>query len=288
MNEKIGVIGGSSAYRLLKEGLFGQDIACIKKTTPFGDSAHIHTFKYKGNSFLFLSRHGDEGYAISAPFINYRANIWAFKELGVQRIISWSGPGIINEEYSIGDYVLPHDFIDETKGRAYTFFENKGIGFIRQKEPFCPDIRKYIAISIEQTDIIYHTGGIYVCTQGPRLETAAEIKKYKLSGGDMVGMTLVPEAQLARELEICYTPICYMTNYAEGISKRSYKKGELFEGMQSDEEIGYVEKAVRSFPDIIKNTIVLSQNRQRTCECKDAMLRYKKRGDIGEDWRKWI
>lgn len=288
MTDKFAVIGGSGAYKLLKNEGFGLDLECRKIITPFGEGAAIHRFRDKDSSFLFISRHGENGYEVSAPFVNYRANIWALKECGVERIISWSGPGIINKRYSVGDFVIPHDIIDETRGRDWTFFNNTGIGFIRQSHPFCTEIRDTLSASLEETGESYHNEGVYVCTQGPRLETPAEIRKFKLSGGDLVGMTLVPEAFLARELEICYASVCYLTNYAEGVEDRDYTEGELFEGMQNKDEKERVNKIILKFPEIIKRTFKKLSQVNRGCPCKNAMERYKRRGDIGDDWHTWI
>lgn len=288
MSEKFAVIGGSGAYNLLRNESFGVDIECRKIITPFGDSAPIHRFRDKDLSFLFISRHGENEYEITAPFINYRANIWALKECGVERIISWSGPGIINREYSVGDFVIPHDVIDETKGREYTFFNGTGIGFIRQSNPFCNEIRKELSAALKNTGNNYHSEGVYVCTQGPRLETAAEIRKFKILGCDIVGMTLIPELFLARELEICYASVCYLTNYAEGVEERGYKEGELFEGMQNEKENRDVKNTILKFPEIIRRTFNKLLLMNRGCTCRNTMERYRKRGDIGNDWHTWV
>jgi len=287
MREKIGVIGGSGAYQLLKERL---GILKEKKIihTPFGKGVLLHLYDFKGVNFIFLSRHGEKGYSLSAPFVNYRANIWALKEVGVERIISWSGPGIINRSFKIGEYLLPHDLIDETKGRESTFFKDTGLGFIRQKEPFCPEIRYGLKKTLKKLNLQFQESGVYVCTQGPRLETPSEIKKFKIIGGDVVGMTLVPEAFLARELEICYASLCYLTNFAEGVKKRSFKKGSLFEGMQTEGERKKVEKLIDRFPRIIHETCKILSEKKRNCSCKDAMERYKRDGIIGRDWTQWI
>ncbi len=288
MDAKFAVIAGSGGYDLLRNSDFGTDLGCKKIPTPFGESAPIHKISKEGINFLFLSRHGEERYSTSAPFVNYRANIWGLKECGAERIISWSGPGIINNGFSVGDFVLPHDVIDETKNRNYTFFEKKGIGFIRQQSPFCEEIRETLIKSFQELNLKFRNKGVYVCTQGPRLETTAEVNKYKISGGDMVGMTLIPEAFLARELEMCYASICYLTNFAEGISDRSFKKGELFEGMMNKDEQKKASASTKKFPVIIRKAVEQMQNLERNCCCKDAMLRYKKEGVISEDWRSWV
>lgn len=288
MSKGFAVIAGSGGYDLLNNVSLGKELECKKILTPFGESSPIHLFKKDGISLFFLSRHGEKGYSVSAPFVNYRANIWGLKECGVERIISWSGPGIINEEFSVGNFAVPHDLLDETKNRNYTFFEKKGIGFIRQQSPFCETIRKELIQTLLEFKLKFHEKSVYVCTQGPRLETPAEIRKYKMMGGDLVGMTLVPEAFLARELEMCYSPICYLTNFAEGICDRPFAKGRLFEGMMDNEERKSTADSIRQFPKIFQKVFCTMQNLERTCHCKDAMLRYKKKGIISEDWHSWI
>ena len=284
----LGVIGGSGAYDLLTNGVLGENVGTITLETPFGESAPIHHFRAGNLEYLFLSRHGEKNYSITAPFVNYRANIYALKECGVERIISWSGPGIINTSFKPGEYVLPSDIIDETKNRKTTFFKNRGLGFIRQDRPFCPQIQQVIHDSMHSLGFSHHEQAVYVCTEGPRLETPAEIKKFRLHGGDLVGMTLVPEPFLARELEICYASICYLTNFAEGTVAREFKTGELFEGMQTNQEKIQVEKSVSRFPSILAGTFLSLSRTERTCHCKNAMDRYKKKGVINDDWHTWL
>lgn len=284
---RFAIIGGSGGFLFL-DGKLGRETGKKKIKTPFGLSAPVHFYETDKFNFAYLSRHGETGYEISAPFVNYRANIWALKEIGVERIIAWTGPGIINRKFKVGDYVLPDDLIDETKARKYTFFEKKGLGFIRQNPVFCPDLKRAAQNVIKKSKHPFHPKGTYVCTEGPRLETPAEIRMFKRLGGDLVGMTLIPECFLAKELEICYLPICYLTNYAEGVSRSRYEKGVLFEGMQKKKEKEKVDKAHKNLPKIIIQIINKVFSQDRDCSCKKAMLRYKKAGIIGEDWKKWI
>ncbi|MCX8052738.1 MAG: MTAP family purine nucleoside phosphorylase [Armatimonadetes bacterium] len=255
--------------------------------TPFGLSATIRLALVGDLEVMVISRHGESGYEVSAPFVNYRANIWALKELGVERIVSWSGPGAIDPGLAIGEILVPVDIVDETRGRPSTFFEGRGIGFIRQNPVFCPDLAERLRRAIETRQGQCRTGDVYVCTQGPRLETAAEIRKFATFGATLVGMTLAPEAFLARELEICYCPICYVTNYAEGVVDRPYQSGELFEGMLTQEEKSKADAAIEILPEIILDALRTVPD-QRTCPCARSMERYRRRGDIGDDWRSWI
>jgi 5'-methylthioadenosine phosphorylase len=279
----IAVIGGSGAYHLLASEVLGKEKQCLSLDTPYGASAPIHHFISDDLEFLFLSRHGETDYSLTAPFVNYRANIHALKECGVQRIIAWSGPGIINTAFKPGDFVVPHDIIDETRNRATTFFDNTGVGFIRQSQPFCPQIAHTLHDVLHDSGLPHHEQAVYACTEGPRLETPAEIRKLRIIGADLVGMTLAPEAFLAREKEICYTPFCYLTNYAEGVKPREFKKGELFEGMQTEEERKKVDASIQKFPALIRSVFESLKEEERTCDCSEALRRYKDKGFLPED-----
>jgi len=281
------VIGGSGAYSV-EAGPLGREKERITLETPYGPSAPFRILQWEETEVAFVSRHGETGYNRTAPYVNYRANIYAAKELGARRILSWSGPGAIHPSYGPGDLIIPDDLIDLTRTRPSTFFQDKGIGFIRQNPVFCPEIRGAFLDALEELDCVHHGGGTYVCTEGPRLETPAEIRFMKQIGGDMVGMTLVPEIFLARELEICYGSLCYISNYAEGVRTLPYEKGVLFEGTLPADEKSRVDESLARIPGIMANTLHHLIRQDRSCPCKDAMLRYRKRGDIGDDWHSWV
>jgi 5'-methylthioadenosine phosphorylase len=289
---RLGVIGGSQAYALLRKGAIkGKRLG--PRDTPFGPSEPIFEARFSPSApeVYFLSRHGESRYSVAASFVNYRANIYALRDAGVTRVISWSGPGAINTGYAVGDFVVIDDVIDETRRRAGTFFEGRGIGFVRQSPTFCPALRRAIVGALEGVGAKHWEGGTYVCTEGPRLETAAEIRKYKACGGDLVGMTLVPEVFLAKELEMCCAAICYVTNYAEGVrgeGEGDFEAGRLFEGLASEQEMRKVEESVALFPEIISRIAASLADAQRDCHCPRLMERYRKRGDISGDWREWV
>ena len=218
MKSEFAVIGGSQAYDLLRTGdVSGERLGPVD--TPFGQSQPIYRLSDEFDNAFFLSRHGEKGYSLTAPFVNYRANIYALKDKGVKRIISWSGPGTINTDFKIGQYVIADDIIDETKTRKSTFFENKGIGFIRQNPVFCPTLRGLVKDSLSSLSTTFADKGTYVCTEGPRLETPAEIKKFSVIGGDLVGMTLSPRYFWQKSLR------CVMPRYAilQTMPKASWK-----------------------------------------------------------------
>ncbi len=287
MAAQFAVIGGSKAYELLAKGdIKGTRLG--ERKTPFGDSQAVYLLKVDSVEFLFLSRHGEKGYDVSAPYVNYRANIYALKDMGVDKVVAWSGPGAISRKFSVGDFVVVDDIVDETRDRAGTFFEGKGIGFIRQNPVFCPCLRDSLMATLEGLGLSFKGRGTYVCTQGPRLETPAEIKKFAAYGGDLVGMTLVPEVFLAKELEMCYAALCYVSNYAEGLEDRPFRAGELFEGLSTEEEKERTSQAVARFPRIIAELAKHACRARVPCPCPYSMQRYKIDGRIGEDWRDWI
>jgi 5'-methylthioadenosine phosphorylase len=279
------LIGGSMGFKVLSD--VGSKLRPLGPVeTPFGPSNPIHMFEDSGT--LYMSRHGEAGYHCTASFVNYRANIWALKELGTQSIITWSGPAAIDSSLRIGEVLIPGDLVDETKRRECTFFNDLGHGFIRQNPTFCSHLFGALVKECITRFGACRSDSVYVCTEGPRLETAAEIRKFKTFGGDLVGMTLVPEVFLAKELEMCYAAICYITNYAEGVRQREFRPGVLFEGLLDDEERASVDAAVAMLPELALAVVDILSKQDRTCTCGKSMERYRRRGDIGEDWRTWI
>ena len=281
------LLGGSGAYAL-PEGALGERLSSRRVRTPYGLSNPVHLCEKAGFRFLFLSRHGEKGYGKTAPYVNYRANIYAAKLLGVARIVAWTGPGAIARNLRPGDLVLPDDLLDFTRNRPSTFYEGKGIGFIRQYPVFCETLREALRGTAKRGGARLHFGGTYACTEGPRLETPAEIRFLARAGADLVGMTLCPEAFLARELEICYAPVAYVTNYAEGVRKMPYRPGALFEGMLPPGEAAAVEAAKNAIPGIAIAAARAVAGEERNCPCAVSMERYRKRGVIGPDFRSWV
>ncbi len=261
---KIAIIARVGAHQdFLRQGLQ------VKHTesydTPFGRSNPVHLFLHGDIPFVVLSRHGEAGYHVSAPYVNDRANLYALKALGVAKILAWCAPGAINESMAPGDLVIPHDILDEGHQQPYTFFPNRGLGFVRQNPVFCPELRQSVIQTLKGGSIPVHPSGVYTATTGPRLETPAEIRKYRILGGDLVGMTLVPEVFLARELELCY-----------------------FEGLATPQEIQRVKEVETAFADIALRLLPGLAETLRHCPCPWLMERYRQRGDIDPDWRSWF
>jgi 5'-methylthioadenosine phosphorylase len=256
--------------------------------TPYGDSRPVHWFRYEDKNFVVVSRHGEAGYDLSAPFLNPRANLYALKALGVEKILAWVAPGSLNVAMAPGDLVAPHDVLDEGKGGPHTFYAGVGWGFIRNNPMFCPELRAAMLGALAGTPFTVHDRAVYVATTGPRLETAAEIRKFRLLGGDLVGQTLAPEVFLARELEFCYVGLTYVVNYAEGLVERPYQPGVLFEGLATPEEVDKVRAVEAAFPQLVLRLFPALAETARECPCPRLMERYRLRGDISEDWRTWV
>ncbi len=206
---RIGVIGGSGFY---DPGILS-DVRELRVNTPYGapsDSVFVGTLK--GVGVAFLPRHG-RGHIIPPHRINSRANIWALRELGVERILAPSAVGSLKSEVEPGQLVFPDQFIDMTKSRLYSFYDGPRVAHISAADPFCPELRSMLTGSAAELGLKHVDGGTYVCIEGPRFSTRAESKLWRMMGADIVGMTLVPEINLARELGLCYATIALVTDY---------------------------------------------------------------------------
>ena len=206
---EIGIFGGTGIY----DSQMLQDSKEITVETPYGKTSDTITLgEFNGKKVAFMPRHV-KNHSIPPHLINYCANIWAFKELGITRIISSSAVGSLKEEIKPGDFVLPTQFIDFTKSRRTSFSEEGKVINITVADPFCPEIQEIVSNTANNQGISLHRDCTYTCIEGPRFSTKAESKFYKSTGADIIGMTLVPECQLAREAQICYVSIATVTDY---------------------------------------------------------------------------
>ncbi|MFQ5473733.1 MAG: S-methyl-5'-thioadenosine phosphorylase, partial [Dehalococcoidia bacterium] len=206
---RLAVIGGSGLYHM--EGL--SDIEEVRVQTPFGDpSDAIVVGTLEGQRVAFLPRHG-RGHRISPTNLPVRANIYALKSLGVERIIAVSACGSLREELAPRHIVIPHQIFDRTRLRPLTFFDQEMVVHISFAEPFCPELSQLLYEAAQATSTPVHKGGNFVVIEGPRFSTKAESHAFRQWGMDIIGMTAVPEAQLAREAEICYATMAHVTDY---------------------------------------------------------------------------
>jgi len=209
MNQRIGIIGGSGLYDI--EGMDVLDE--LNMETPWGEPSDALILARIGDQeVVFLPRHG-RAHQIPPHQINYRANIYAMKLAGVEQIISISAVGSLREAIVPGHFVIVDQFVDRTHGRASTFFEGPVVAHTSLADPVCGALRKHLLTACRSADITVHDGGSYLCMQGPQFSTRAESELYRSWGMDVIGMTNIPEAKLAREAEICYATVAMSTDY---------------------------------------------------------------------------
>ncbi|MBI3753401.1 MAG: S-methyl-5'-thioadenosine phosphorylase [Deltaproteobacteria bacterium] len=210
MSERIiGVIGGSGLYEM--EGL--KNVKEVKVKTPFGSPSDAYIVGKLGDvKMVFLPRHG-RGHRILPSELNYRANIYGMKKLGAEWIISVSAVGSMREDIQPGHIVVVDQFFDRTKERVSSFFGNGIVGHVEFADPVCPDLSNLLYDAGQSIGATMHKGGTYLCIEGPQFSTRAESKIYRKWGVDVIGMTNIPEAKLAREAEICYATLALSTDY---------------------------------------------------------------------------
>jgi 5'-methylthioadenosine phosphorylase len=209
MKPKIGIIGGSGLYSM--PGFEAQEDRAID--TPWGaPSDHYVVGRLAGKEVAFLARHG-RGHRLSPSELNFRANIYGFKSLGVERILSLSAVGSLKEEHKPLDFVIPDQFVDRTRGRISTFFGEGLVAHIGFSHPICPQLSTVAFTAAQTAGVTAKQGGTYLCMEGPAFSTLAESQLYRSWGMDVIGMTNLQEAKLAREAEICYVTIAMVTDY---------------------------------------------------------------------------
>jgi len=262
----IGLIGGTGLGQALLQEVRGHSHTV---TTPFGPpSAPIVVAKWHGVDVAFLPRHGLH-HTIPPTAVPYRANIFALKSLGVTRIIASGATGSLREEIRPTNLVVPDQIIDKTTRRATTFFDMPGIAaHVEFAEPFCPMLRDVLIQAGEKIDVTLHDGGTYVCMEGPAFSTIAESRMHRAWGGDLIGMTCMPEAKLAREAEMCYALIALPTDYdCWRAHDRTGDPGALLR-----EIIGHLEEATRNSVALIKAALaVLAGAKYQACNCNTAL-----------------
>ena len=256
MQAEIAIIGGTGLYdpKLLK------NVKEIKVRTPYGPPSDSITIgELKDRHIAFLPRHSKK-HTIRPTDVNSRANIFALKKLGVQRILAPSTVGSLREELKPGDLVFVDQFIDRTTRREESFYTGKKVCHISVAEPMCPELRRTLIKAADDINIITHNTGTYVCIEGPRFSTKAESRIFRMWGADVVGMTLVPECVLAREAEICYSSIATVTDY-DVWKDQQVSVDVVFKTMSEN-----VEKVKRVISEAISKI-----PKERGCDCKSAL-----------------
>jgi 5'-methylthioadenosine phosphorylase len=257
----IGIIGGSGLYQM--EGLTVLDERKIE--TPFGDPSDAYVIgEIDGVRVAFLSRHG-RGHRLSPTELNYRANLFGFKLLGVHTILSASAVGSMKVEYAPTDIVFPHQFIDRTRHRHDTFFGDGIVAHVGFADPICTSTSLTMSKAAREAGARVHEGGVYLCMEGPQFSTRAESNLYRSWNVDVIGMTNLQEAKLAREAEICYATMALVTDYD------CWYEGH--DDVTVETVLAYLAKNAKTAQKILRNSIVPAANRTRDCACPNA-LRY--------------
>lgn len=254
----IAVIGGTGIY---DTNLFREE-RTLKPQTPYGETSDaILVGSFGGKKVAFLPRHG-KGHRIPPHMINYRANIWALRELGVKRIIAPSAVGSLDYKFQPGDILLPDQFIDFTKKREYTFYDGPQVCHVSTADPLCTDLRSIAKQCLSDLNIRYHDKGTYVCIEGPRFSTRAESKVFRdILHADIIGMTLVPECVLARESEICYLSVSTITDYDVWADEPVSSK-EIIETLQMN---------VENIKNFLSKLIPFVTEERSNCKCGNAL-----------------
>jgi 5'-methylthioadenosine phosphorylase len=255
---EIGIIGGSGLYAM--PGL--TSVRELRVATPFGEPSDAFVLgELEGRKVAFLARHG-RGHRLLPSELNFRANIYAFKKLGVERILSVSAVGSLKEEHKPTDFVIPDQFIDRTTKRISTFFGDGIVGHVAFGDPVCAVVAQTLVDACKSEELVGKSGGTYVCMEGPQFSTRAESNLYRSWGADVIGMTNLQEAKLAREAEICYATVAMVTDYD------CWHEGH--DDVTVDQIISVLNQNATNASKVVK-AAVAAIPKERTCACASAL-----------------
>ena len=255
---EIGIIGGSGLYSM--PGL--SDIREVTVQTPFGEPSDAFILGLlEGRKVAFLARHG-RGHRILPSELNFRANIYAMKDLGVERIVSVSAVGSLKEEHKPTEFIIPDQFIDRTFNRTATFFGHGIVAHVSFGDPVCPEVSAAIGQSCKESSVVGKSGGTYVCMEGPQFSTKAESNLYRSWGADVIGMTNLQEAKLAREAEICYATMAMVTDYD------CWHPGH--DSVTVDQIVKVLHTNADNAARVVKQAVALMP-KERKCKCGSAL-----------------
>jgi 5'-methylthioadenosine phosphorylase len=255
-HSQVGIIGGTGLY---DASMFKEEER-KKVFTPFGETSDlISILSFDRKKIAFLPRHG-RNHTIPPHKVNYRANIWALKELGFNRVIAASTVGSLREDYKPGEFAIPDQFIDRTKKRVDTFYEGGKVCHISVATPFCSELREVLIKAGKSIGVTVHNGGTYVCIEGPRFSTMAESRLFRDWRADIVGMTLYPECVLAREAELCYACVAMITDYDVWAEKP----------VSTAEILKTVRQNIENFKRLVFQAIKMTPE-CRSCGCSEAL-----------------
>jgi len=264
-------------------------VAFSRPSTPFGPSEAIGLVESENSAYYLVCLCDEKGRRLYPGSINYRATLYALKDLGVRCVVGVSAVGSITHNFNVGDIVLIGDVIDRTTQRPRTFFERSGAGVLRQFPVFCPFLSEVMAECLTAAGHHFHANSTLVVGEGPRLETPAEIRFLTAAGGELVGHHFAPEPFLARELEMCFAGVAYVANYAEtGSRYRPFSATDLIGGLTTSSGTERVQRAVAIISDLVQDVSRCVAERSPTCECGRTMRHAVEKFGLGDDWRGWF
>jgi len=255
---EIGIIGGSGLYSM--PGL--TDIREVTQETPFGSPSDAYILgTLEGRKVAFLARHG-RGHRLLPSELNFRANVYGFKQLGVERIVSVSAVGSLKEEHKPLEFLIPDQFVDRTRHRVDTFFGEGVVAHIAFADPVCPQLTKTVAAACTKAKVVGKSGGTYLCMEGPQFSTKAESNLYRSWGMDVIGMTNLQEAKLAREAEICYVTVAMVTDYDCWHPHH--------DSVTVDQIVAVLLKNAENACNVVREAVA-AMPKERTCKCGSAL-----------------
>lgn len=260
-NIRIGIIGGSGLYQMPEL----ENVEEVRLDTPFGSPSDAYiTGMLEGERVAFLPRHG-RGHRLTPSELPFRANIYGFKMLGVERILSASAVGSLQEQYAPLDMVIPDQFFDRTRARSQesTFFGEGIVAHVTFAHPVCSEVGDALEAACKTTDVNVHRGGTYLCMEGPAFSTKSESNVYRSWGMDIIGMTNLQEAKLAREAEMCYATLALVTDYD------CWHEGH--DAVSVEAVVEYLNKNVRNAQLIMRDAVRRLKTQERACKCGSAL-----------------
>ncbi|MDP7289991.1 MAG: MTAP family purine nucleoside phosphorylase [Phycisphaerae bacterium] len=280
-------ITGGEIHRQWRAGIIRGELLG-PQDTPYGPSGDLFLADSEDGQYYLLARYGT-GMAKTAPFrVNHRANIYALKNLGVQTVLAWGSGAAITHSMAVGDIVILNDVVDRTHLRKVTFFEDSPLGFLRQFPVFCPRLQRVVGGVLHDMRLIYHGAGVAAITEGPRMETPAEVRALASQGAEIVTHTFAPEMFLARELQMCYAALCYVLDYAEAGSRQPPLGGALFESMKPQSRTERLAGVVGSLGQIVANVAASAAEITSACHCEQIQSENIEQYGLPEDWRQWF
>jgi 5'-methylthioadenosine phosphorylase len=255
---EIGIIGGSGLYSM--PGL--TDVCELTQETPFGEPSDAYVLgTLEGKKVAFLARHG-RGHRILPTELNFRANIYGFKQLGVDRIVSVSAVGSLKEEHKPGEFLVVDQFVDRTRHRVDTFFGNGVVAHVAFADPVCPQLAEVVSVACQKAKVVGKCGGTYLCMEGPQFSTKAESNLYRSWGMDVIGMTNLQEAKLAREAELCYVTVAMVTDYDCWHPHH--------DSVTVEQIVAVLVKNAENACNVVREAVA-AMPKDRTCKCESAL-----------------